>query len=1056
MAPSVTVGMACYQEFDSVWATLIGLRAMHGHDFDIVVVDNAPRSDARLRHVTRAVGGRYYHRPDLNGTSRPRDAVFRFSRTDWVVCVDSHVFIEQGGLEALRQYAAARPDSKDIVSGPIMGDDFRWRPTHWVPPADLPEALWGTWTTDPAYRAKWSEGLVPVYEENGEPVVGPDGNPLKRFDTTIALAATRDFPPFEIPMMGLGLFAMRRAAWPGFHSLFRGFGGEEGYIHEKVRQLGGKAICLPQLGWNHKFRDTAGPDSTPHPYPAPANDHIRNLLIGHRELGIAGYESLIRDKFGKKLDANLFAAIHAEISQQVLAGSIEHIAPQRILAVWYSNNSAPDQLLTASLQSIQIAQDQSRHAVTVVTVPWRPVPNNPFPESLAAYRAGPGHLNIVKQIRQGIAASSLKDAPDVVCFLEHDVLYAPGYFDRVGDAFAKNPVAPVVSHLDYIGLNATGWLAVRERHEPLHQLSMRYSVALANLARAEAEALATGQCLLEPDSEPVAVAPPPAITSEDPASHWGFLAVAGRAVLDLGCGIHAGKYKPDALTTPEFFLARGAAKVVGLDPDLREIPEHPRQLLLRGMIETAEDVAKLLREHKPDVLKMDAEGAERVLADVSPADAACLQEVAVEYHDALVPGCLAAVMRAVTAWGMTPQFVSLMGIRAAEYGVIYATRIRPARASWIRIPVDGFAPSVHVNHSHGRLTSHGEVVFEPVSTMGSNKRPLLAHPYWGEAAAVWPGPLESAMATAVQPAAKKCGACDKAASSTILVPQGGAGPGLPAGLYPLPAAATVEELLSPGNLRGDFRDHVPTLRELADRCPVVAEISIWDDKPTTHALVASTAKTIYSFASSEKRTWAFVRGLAGDRLITAVAIPEKLPEPVDLLIIDTSHTAQVVDLLAARYAPQVRRYLVIHCTVTFGEIGDDKSSPGVMPGVRKFLKEHPEWTAIRHDKTAHGLIVLSRDDRDKKQPPGLLRQGMNYARAVTKHVAGGRKILTAEAFNERMEICVTCEYRYADACGACGCPLEAKLSWASEECGRAKIGLPVLWGPIDDPAKIEA
>ena len=65
-------------------------------------------------------------------------------------------------------------------------------------------------------------------------------------------------------------------------------------------------------------------------------------------------------------------------------------------------------------------------------------------------------------------------SPDVVCFLEHDVLYPPDYFDRVAQTFRQNPGANVVSNLDYEGLNSTGWLAVKDRHEPMHQLSMRY------------------------------------------------------------------------------------------------------------------------------------------------------------------------------------------------------------------------------------------------------------------------------------------------------------------------------------------------------------------------------------------------------------------------------------------------------------------------------------------------------------------------------------------------------------------------------------------------------
>ena len=56
-----------------------------------------------------------------------------------------------------------------------------------------------------------------------------------------------DAPAFEIPMQGLGLFACRRAAWVGFNTRFRGFGAEEGYIHEKTRQHGGRTLCLPFL-----------------------------------------------------------------------------------------------------------------------------------------------------------------------------------------------------------------------------------------------------------------------------------------------------------------------------------------------------------------------------------------------------------------------------------------------------------------------------------------------------------------------------------------------------------------------------------------------------------------------------------------------------------------------------------------------------------------------------------------------------------------------------------------------------------------------------------------
>jgi hypothetical protein len=89
-----------------------------------------------------------------------------------------------------------------------------------------------------------------------------------------------DAPAFDIPMQGLGLFACRRAAWPGFNRAFRGFGGEEGYIHEKFRQAGGRTLCLPFLRWMHRFERPLGT-----PYPNRWADRIRNYLIGFREVG---------------------------------------------------------------------------------------------------------------------------------------------------------------------------------------------------------------------------------------------------------------------------------------------------------------------------------------------------------------------------------------------------------------------------------------------------------------------------------------------------------------------------------------------------------------------------------------------------------------------------------------------------------------------------------------------------------------------------------------------------------------------------------------------------
>lgn len=465
MADTLTVGFAVHDDFQGAYFTVAGLRANHRPDIDILCVDNHPLGCPRTRAVVEAAGGKYHHKPNLHGTSAPRDEVFRLAETPWVMVCDSHVLFETGAVDALVRYAEAHPDSRDLIQGPLVYDNgvpsTHWRPT-------TPPGLWGVWDLDPRNAA-------------GE--------------------------PFEIPMQGLGCWAMRKAAWPGFNPLFRGFGGEEGYIHELTRRSGGKALCLPQLRWRHRFRD---PVHEPASYPLTLDDHVWNLLVGHRELGIDAVEAIRKD-FGHRLYPGVFDAMVRQVERcQSWDTPGVRPAPTKVLGVWYSNNTAPPKLLKASLDSIKRAADLSREEVRVVTCPWEPIPGNPLPERVAppGCRTGPGHLNIVRQQRQCIDFSRRMGAgpgaawePDAVCFLEHDVLYPPDYFDRVARAFREHPGCPVVSNQDYEGLNATGWLRVRERHEPLHQIALRYDVAVANLDRAERECEAQGWAYLEPDHD---------------------------------------------------------------------------------------------------------------------------------------------------------------------------------------------------------------------------------------------------------------------------------------------------------------------------------------------------------------------------------------------------------------------------------------------------------------------------------------------------------------------------------------------------------------------------
>lgn len=273
----LTIGMATYDDYDGVYFTIQALRMANPQlrgAIEFVVVDNNPRGPCAeaLADLARWIDGyRYVPRGDIRGTA-VRDEVFREASSPVVLCVDSHVLLAPGALDALLAYFDAHPESRDLVQGPIIYDDL--------------EKLGSQW------QGNWRGGMFGTWDHD-------------------ARAETIDAPPFDIPLQGLGVFACRRDAWPGFNPLFRGFGGEEGYIHEKFRQRGGRTLCLPALRWLHRFARPQGV-----PYQNRWEDRIRNYFIGLNELGLdtEPMEEHFAELLGRDNATRILADIRREFS----------------------------------------------------------------------------------------------------------------------------------------------------------------------------------------------------------------------------------------------------------------------------------------------------------------------------------------------------------------------------------------------------------------------------------------------------------------------------------------------------------------------------------------------------------------------------------------------------------------------------------------------------------------------------------------------------------------------------------------------------------------------
>jgi hypothetical protein len=161
------------------------------------------------------------------------------------------------------------------------------------------------------------------------------------------------------------------------------------------------------------------------------------------------------------------------------------------LGIFYSNNVNPqiNNAIVASLKSIEKAADGK---ADILTCMWRHEPANPFPEYISWTHTF-SHLNQLLQVMQLLYVA--RDITDYkyVSFLEHDVLYPEGYFD-----YPNVSEGEVITNMNYMGICKDGFQGVPTKHEPFHQMTMRFDEAIAHCESILANALINNSGLIEP------------------------------------------------------------------------------------------------------------------------------------------------------------------------------------------------------------------------------------------------------------------------------------------------------------------------------------------------------------------------------------------------------------------------------------------------------------------------------------------------------------------------------------------------------------------------------
>ena len=242
----LTIGMSTYDDFDGVYFSTQALSLYHSIlkdiDYEIVIIDNNPDSEhgKAVSSLVNWMNGKGRYIPYKNKTSTSvRNEIFKNSNGKYTISMDCHVLFSPGAIESLLNYYDKNYDCKDLIQGPMLYDDHKNYSTQFDP--------------------VWRGDMYGIWGTNVE--------------------AYNKGKPFEIPMMGLGAFSCETKNWLGFNEHFKGFGAEEGYIHEKFRRNSGKTICIPQFKWVHRFGRPNGVK-----YPLILEDRIWNYFIGWLEI----------------------------------------------------------------------------------------------------------------------------------------------------------------------------------------------------------------------------------------------------------------------------------------------------------------------------------------------------------------------------------------------------------------------------------------------------------------------------------------------------------------------------------------------------------------------------------------------------------------------------------------------------------------------------------------------------------------------------------------------------------------------------------------------------
>lgn len=166
------------------------------------------------------------------------------------------------------------------------------------------------------------------------------------------------------------------------------------------------------------------------------------------------------------------------------------------------------------------------------------------------------------------------------------------------------------------------------------------------------------------------------------------------------------------------------------------------------------------------------------------------------------------------------------------------------------------------------------------------------------------------------------------------------------------------------NSPSDINEHLETIKSYASKCEHITEMGVrW--VVSTWAFLAARPKRLVSIdivqcPVQEAAEAAKNEGIDFEFMIADTSKPQLNIESTDLLFIDTWHIYDQLQKELQIHASKARKYIVLHDTTTFADVGESGAHRGLWPAIEEFLAENKKWILKERFTHNNGLTVLER------------------------------------------------------------------------------------------------